>query len=124
MLAVRGRPPRNEPDRHRLVSTEGIETPVDAPVADAPADDNVLLRVRGLKKYFPVKQGFLRRTTGQLQAVDGVDLEVRRGETVGLVGESGCGKELPPLLPVGAQESACWLCESGPRATNPIGIAS
>ncbi len=35
-----------------------------------------------------------------------------------------CDKELPPLLPVGPQESACWLCENGPRATNPIGIAS
>jgi oligopeptide/dipeptide ABC transporter ATP-binding protein len=35
-----------------------------------------------------------------------------------------CAEELPPLLPVGAQESACWLCEKGPRATNPIGIAS
>ena len=35
-----------------------------------------------------------------------------------------CRKELPPLLPVGPQESACWLCEDGPRATNPIGIAS
>ena len=61
-------------------------------MTEAPADDDVLLRVRGLKKYFPVKQGFLKRTTGQLQAVDGVDLDVRRGETVGLVGESGCGK--------------------------------
>ena len=53
---------------------------------------DVLLRTRGLKKYFPVKQGLLRRTSGYLQAVDGVDLDIRRGETMGLVGESGCGK--------------------------------
>ena len=51
-----------------------------------------LLEATGLKKHFPVHRGILRRTVGQLQAVDGVDLTVRRGETVGLVGESGCGK--------------------------------
>ena len=45
-----------------------------------------------MTKYFPVKKGFLKRTVGQLKAVDGVDLDVYRGETVGLVGESGCGK--------------------------------
>jgi peptide/nickel transport system ATP-binding protein/oligopeptide transport system ATP-binding protein len=55
-------------------------------------DDGVLLTTRGLKKHFPVRQGLLRRTSGYLQAVDGVDLDVRRGETIGLVGESGCGK--------------------------------
>jgi oligopeptide/dipeptide ABC transporter ATP-binding protein len=52
----------------------------------------VLLQARGVKKHFPVRKGFLKRTVGQLQAVDGVDLDVFRGETVGLVGESGCGK--------------------------------
>ena len=51
-----------------------------------------LLRARGVKKHFPVRKGLLRRTVATLQAVDGVDLDIRRGETVGLVGESGCGK--------------------------------
>ncbi len=63
-----------------------------APPIPPRARSDVLLSVRGLKKHFPVKQGFLKRTSGYLQAVDGVDLEVRRGETLGLVGESGCGK--------------------------------
>ena len=51
-----------------------------------------LLRVRGLKTYFPVRSGPLRGKGEFLKAVDGVDLEIRRGETLGLVGESGCGK--------------------------------
>ncbi len=51
-----------------------------------------LLEVRGLKKHFPITRGFLNRTVGQVRAVDGVDFTLAEGETLGLVGESGCGK--------------------------------
>lgn len=53
---------------------------------------DVLLEVKGLKKYFPVKKGVLQRVVGQIKAVDGVDFYIKEGETLGLVGESGCGK--------------------------------
>ncbi len=51
-----------------------------------------LLEIRGLKVHFEVKGGILKRTVGVVKAVDGIDLDVRRGEILGLVGESGCGK--------------------------------
>lgn len=56
------------------------------------AAGGALLEVKRLKMHFPIKQGFLGRTVGHVKAVDGMDLEIRRGETLGLVGESGCGK--------------------------------
>ncbi len=61
--------------------------------AAAGQGDDVLLRVDGLKKYFPVTEGIIiQRAVAQVKAVDGISFQVRRGETLGLVGESGCGK--------------------------------
>ena len=55
-------------------------------------DAEVLIEVKNLKKYFPVHKGFFKRTTQNVQAVDDVSFAIRSGETLGLVGESGCGK--------------------------------
>jgi oligopeptide/dipeptide ABC transporter ATP-binding protein len=56
------------------------------------AADDVLLEVQNLEKHFPVSKGLLQRTVAWVKAVDDVDMLIRRGETLGLVGESGCGK--------------------------------
>ncbi|WP_308286562.1 ABC transporter ATP-binding protein [Streptomyces griseorubiginosus] len=58
---------------------------------DAAAGET-LLKVTGLQKHFPIKKGLLQRQVGAVHAVDGLDFEVRAGETLGVVGESGCGK--------------------------------
>jgi oligopeptide transport system ATP-binding protein len=71
------------------VSTLTEETPAASPTPSG----EPILRLEGVKKYFPITQGIVfQKKVGQVHAVDGVDLEVRPGETLGLVGETGCGK--------------------------------
>ncbi|HPQ48102.1 MAG TPA: ATP-binding cassette domain-containing protein, partial [Clostridia bacterium] len=55
-------------------------------------DDKYILEVNQLKKYFPIKAGLLQRTVGHVKAVDGISFKIEKGTTMGLVGESGCGK--------------------------------
>lgn len=86
-----------------------------------------LLDVRDLKTYFPIRKGLLRRTVGQVKAVDGVSFTIAPGETLGLVGESGCGKStvgrsILRLLPPTAGE----VMLNGSRIDNlpPAGLRS
>ncbi len=55
-------------------------------------EDSLLLEIRNLQKFFPIRKGFLQRVVGQVRAVDDVSFFIRQGETLSLVGESGCGK--------------------------------
>ncbi|MEV5383359.1 dipeptide ABC transporter ATP-binding protein [Streptomyces sp. NPDC052721] len=78
-----------------MSETKKTDTVAEAAVpkqASAPEERDVLLKVEGLTKHFPIKKGILQRQVGAVKAVDGIDFEVRKGETLGVVGESGCGK--------------------------------
>jgi oligopeptide transport system ATP-binding protein len=81
-------------DRAMTTERSAPDTMVDtdANVDSVSADDDVLLSVKDLKKYFPIKEGLFRRQVGDIKAVDNVSFDIHRGETLGLVGESGSGK--------------------------------
>lgn len=63
----------------------------DKAIRDQDSDD-IILEVRNLKKYFPIKAGVFSKQKGEVKAVDDISFKIKRGSTMGLVGESGCGK--------------------------------
>nr|WP_305778190.1 dipeptide ABC transporter ATP-binding protein [Jeotgalibacillus sp. R-1-5s-1] len=71
-----------------MTMTQSRETAVDQPKTEK----EVLLDIQNLKTYYPVKGGFFKRTVGYVKAVDDINIQLKKGETFGLVGESGCGK--------------------------------
>jgi peptide/nickel transport system ATP-binding protein len=74
------------------MSEESSTATVPAPATPPAVEGEALLKVTGLVKHFPIKKGLLQRQVGAVQAVDGLTFDVRSGETLGVVGESGCGK--------------------------------
>ena len=68
-------------------------------------DENIIIEVKNLKKHFQITKGMLRKTTTTVRAVDGLNFKVYKGETLGIVGESGCGKSTTGELILGLQEA-------------------
>ena len=79
-------------DEQHAGQSERIEFQREKTIESTMDPDTVILDVKNLKKYFPITRGIFQRTVGNVQAVDNITFDLHRGETLGLVGESGCGK--------------------------------
>nr|WP_329835412.1 dipeptide ABC transporter ATP-binding protein [Streptomyces sp. BE133] len=108
---------------------KGVDVPAQrsagsaAAVKDA-ASREVLLKVTGLQKHFPLKKGMLQRSAGAVKAVDGIDFEVHSGETLGVVGESGCGKSTMGRLITRLLEPTAGKIEFEGRDITHLGVGA
>ncbi len=78
-------------------------------------NEKVLLEVKELKKYFPVKAGLLRKTINYVKAIDGINFYINKGETLGLVGESGCGKSTIAVTIIGLEKATAGSVKFGDK---------
>ncbi|MFG3194713.1 dipeptide ABC transporter ATP-binding protein [Streptomyces sp. NPDC048208] len=101
---------------------KAVTIPAQAGRADS-ADGEILLKVSGLKKHFPIKKGLLQRQVGAVHAVDGIDFEVRAGETLGVVGESGCGKSTMGRLITRLDEPTAGTIEFEGKDITHLGVS-
>jgi len=90
-------------------------------VVEQAGQDEVLLEVQDLKKHFPIQRGLLRRVVGYVKAVDGVNFYIKEGETLGLVGESGCGKTTTGRCTIRLIEPTAGMVRFRSRLLSPDG---
>ncbi len=110
-----------------LVPIDPLSHEHNIPINPARVSSNVLLDVQALRMHFPIQRGFLRRTVGHVKAVDDVNLFIREGETLGLVGESGCGKTTAGRCIVRAYEPTggkILLQQNGDEAVDLAALSS